>query len=180
MRYARIYPWRRTRRSRAPSNRPEAFFVAQFSAGYTTDMFGFDLRQGQSRSPRYRLVNDLVNFGALALWHDRRIGLAVVQYPHDADARKHRRAARRRNQDQRFHCGLPLRGLMLGLRKFRDVGAGVLESDELAAARQRYRIVKPAFPPAVSQGCRRDRAGASSCAYLHSRSYLETADSNSD
>ena len=32
------------RRSRAPSNGPEAFFVAQFSAGYTTNMFGFDLR----------------------------------------------------------------------------------------------------------------------------------------
>src|SRR6478736_3457072 len=47
MRYARIYPWRRTRRSRAPSNGPDAFFVAQFSAGYTTNMFGFDLRQGQ-------------------------------------------------------------------------------------------------------------------------------------
>src|SRR5258708_9123358 len=43
----RIYPWRRTRRFRAPSNGPEAFFVAQFSAGYTTNMFGFDLRQGQ-------------------------------------------------------------------------------------------------------------------------------------
>ena len=47
MRYARIYPWRRTRRFRAPSNGPEAFFVAQFSAGYTTNMFGFDLRQAQ-------------------------------------------------------------------------------------------------------------------------------------
>src|SRR5947208_17173838 len=47
MRYARIYPWRRTRRSRAPSNGPDAVFVAQFSAGYTTNMFGFDLRQGQ-------------------------------------------------------------------------------------------------------------------------------------
>src|SRR6267142_6137938 len=47
MRYARIYPWRRTRRFRAPSNGPEAFFVAQFSADYTTNMFGFDLRQGQ-------------------------------------------------------------------------------------------------------------------------------------
>src|SRR5258707_13466058 len=47
MRHARIYPWRRTRRFRAPSNGPEAFFVAQFSAGYTTNMFGFDLRQGQ-------------------------------------------------------------------------------------------------------------------------------------
>jgi hypothetical protein len=47
MRYARICPWIRTRRCRAPSNGPEAFFVAQFSAGYTTNMFGFDLRQGQ-------------------------------------------------------------------------------------------------------------------------------------
>src|SRR5712664_2895053 len=46
MRYARIYPWRRTRRSHAPPNGPEAFFVAQFSAGSTTNMFGFDLRQG--------------------------------------------------------------------------------------------------------------------------------------
>jgi hypothetical protein len=43
----KAYPWRRTRRSHAPSNGPEAFFVAQFSAGYTTNMFGFDLRQGQ-------------------------------------------------------------------------------------------------------------------------------------
>src|SRR5258707_10483697 len=49
MRYARIYLWRRTRRSRAPSNGPEAYFVAQFSAGYTTNMFGFDLRQGQAK-----------------------------------------------------------------------------------------------------------------------------------
>jgi transposase InsO family protein len=35
-------------RSRAPSNGPDAFFVAQFSAGYTINMFGFDLRQGQA------------------------------------------------------------------------------------------------------------------------------------
>src|SRR5260370_848270 len=31
---------------------------------------------------------------------------------------------------------------MLGIRELRDVGAGVLECDEEAAARQRYRIVK--------------------------------------
>src|SRR5258706_11556698 len=48
MRYARIYPWRRTRLSRGPLHGQEAFFVAQFSAGYTTNMFGFDLRQGQA------------------------------------------------------------------------------------------------------------------------------------
>ena len=46
----RIYPWRRIRRSRAPSSGPGTFFVAQFSAGYTTNMSGFDLRQGQARA----------------------------------------------------------------------------------------------------------------------------------
>ena len=40
---------------------------------------------------------------------------------------------------------------MLGFRKPRDVGAGVLESDELAAARQRYRIFELPFPAAISQ-----------------------------
>src|ERR1700731_4896957 len=44
---ARIYPWRKMHRSRAPSIAPGTFFVAQFSAGYTTNMSGFDLRQGQ-------------------------------------------------------------------------------------------------------------------------------------
>jgi FtsZ family, C-terminal domain len=34
-------------RSRAPSNQPGTFFVAQFSAGYITNMAGFDLRQAQ-------------------------------------------------------------------------------------------------------------------------------------
>src|SRR5260370_34698685 len=50
MRYASIYPWRGTRGARAPSNGLDAFFVAQFSAGYTTNMFGFDLRQGQAEA----------------------------------------------------------------------------------------------------------------------------------
>src|SRR5260370_35898599 len=40
------------RRSRAPSNEPGAFFAAQFSAGYITNMFGFDLRQAQVRDAR--------------------------------------------------------------------------------------------------------------------------------
>jgi hypothetical protein len=66
--------------------------------------------------------------------------------PHDANARKHRRAAKRRDQDQGFHCRLPLLGFVLGLRKLRDVGAGILESDELAPARQRYGIFKRSFP----------------------------------
>jgi hypothetical protein len=43
---------------------------------------------------------------------------------------------------------LPFRGLMLCLAKPRDVPAGILERDELAAARQRNRIIKPPFPTA--------------------------------
>src|SRR5258708_2720479 len=43
----RIYPWRRIRRSRAPSSGPGTFFAAQFSAGCTTNISGFDLRQAQ-------------------------------------------------------------------------------------------------------------------------------------
>jgi hypothetical protein len=35
------------RRSPAPSNWPDTFFAAQFSAGYTTNISGFDLRQAQ-------------------------------------------------------------------------------------------------------------------------------------
>jgi hypothetical protein len=38
---------RRTRRSHALWNEPEAFFVAQLSADSTTDTLGFDLRQEQ-------------------------------------------------------------------------------------------------------------------------------------
>jgi hypothetical protein len=51
----------------------------------------------------------------------------TVQCPHDPDARKHRRSARRRDQDQRLHCSLPFSGLVFGLRELRDVLAGVLE-----------------------------------------------------
>src|ERR1700738_4937164 len=42
---AHISPWRRMRRSRAPSNGLGRFFAAQFSAGCTTNMSGFDCRQ---------------------------------------------------------------------------------------------------------------------------------------
>jgi hypothetical protein len=51
----------------------------------------------------------------------------AVQRSHDADAREHRWTARRRHKDRGLHCCLPLLGLVLGLRKRRDVVAGVLE-----------------------------------------------------
>jgi hypothetical protein len=38
---------------------------------------------------------------------------------------------------------------VLGLGKLGYVCAGILESDRLAATRQRYRIVKPTFPAAA-------------------------------
>src|SRR5258708_36696408 len=47
---ARISPWRRMRRSLAPSNGPGRFVAAQFSAGCTTNMSGFDFRQAQDGS----------------------------------------------------------------------------------------------------------------------------------
>ena len=76
--------------------------------------------------------------------------VAAVQRPHDADARKRRRSARRRDQNQRFHGRLPLCILMLGFRQLSDVIAGVLERDEVSAARQRYRIVERSLPTTVS------------------------------
>src|SRR5216684_8010674 len=53
---ARIYPWRRMRRSRVPSNGPGRSFVAQFSAGCTTNTSGFDFRQAQLLSRRTILI----------------------------------------------------------------------------------------------------------------------------
>jgi hypothetical protein len=63
MRPARIYPWRKMHRSRAPSIAPGTFFVAQSWADCITNMAGFNLRQaqvsdwsvtGQCGSPRSR------------------------------------------------------------------------------------------------------------------------------
>src|SRR5258708_18282004 len=67
----RIDPWRRIRRSRAPSSGPGTFFAAQFSAGCTTNISGFDLRQAQAaelytrsedRLTIFRIVADHVRF----------------------------------------------------------------------------------------------------------------------
>ncbi len=78
--------------------------------------------------------------------------VVAVQCPHDADAREHRWPARRRDQDQGFHRGLPFLRVVLGLGKFRDVPAGVLERDELTAARQLDRILEPSLPAVIANG----------------------------
>jgi hypothetical protein len=48
---ARIYPWRKMHRSRAPSIAPDTFFVAQSWADSIIDMPGFNLRQAQGSFP---------------------------------------------------------------------------------------------------------------------------------
>jgi hypothetical protein len=75
----------------------------------------------------------------------------VVQCPHDPDRRQHRRPALRRDQDQGLHRGSPFRRLV-GLRKLRDVVAGILESDELAPVRQLDWVVKFAAPAGNQSG----------------------------
>ena len=53
---ARIYPWRKMRRSRAPSIAPGKFFVAQSWADCITNMAGFNLRQAQGGALRHLAV----------------------------------------------------------------------------------------------------------------------------
>src|SRR3984893_11452352 len=61
---ARIYPWRKMQRSRAPSIAPGTFFVAQPWAGCITNMPGFNLRQAHDRiSLRGRQAGPLAGNG---------------------------------------------------------------------------------------------------------------------
>jgi hypothetical protein len=76
----------------------------------------------------------------------------AIQSPHDANPRKHRRTAQRRDQNQGFRRRLPFSGLMLGLRKLCDVVAGILERDKLAAAWERNWIVEQTFPTPTANG----------------------------
>jgi hypothetical protein len=70
----------------------------------------------------------------------------AVQCLHDANPREHRRPVGLPDQDQGFHRCLPFLGFMLGLRKLRDVVAGILQGAQLAAAGQRYRFVETSGP----------------------------------
>ena len=82
--------------------------------------------------------------------------VVTVQCLHDADPREHRRASVCRDQDQRFHCHLPLRRVVLSPRKLRDVFAGILQRDKLAAAGQRYWLVRTARTRTLAIAHRRD------------------------
>jgi hypothetical protein len=52
--------------------------------------------------------------------------------------------------DQAADRGLPFLKILVGLGQLNDVGGGILERDELAAAGQRYWIVERSFPAAIS------------------------------
>jgi hypothetical protein len=62
---ARIYPWRKMHRSRAPSIAPGTFFVAQPWADCITNMPGFNLRQAQGSVPNVRMIITLNRDGML-------------------------------------------------------------------------------------------------------------------
>ena len=70
----------------------------------------------------------------------------TVQCPHDADPGQRRRATALRNEDQRFHSGLPFRRGVFGLRQLRDVGGGIPQGKELATIRKRDWIVERSRP----------------------------------
>jgi hypothetical protein len=54
------------------------------------------------------------------------------------------------DRNRAIHRSLPFPRLVFCLRQLRDVGAGILEGDEVATARQRYWIFKPWLPSAIS------------------------------
>jgi hypothetical protein len=70
----------------------------------------------------------------------------AIQRSHDADARKHCRPAKFRDQEQRLHRGLPWLAIVLYLGQLGDVFCRIPERDELATAGQGNRIVEKPLP----------------------------------
>ena len=73
--------------------------------------------------------------------------VAPVQCPHDPDPRKHRWPVMLSNQQQRFHRGLPIVGIVFRFRQFSDVLGGIAQrAQRLLSARQYDRIKKLLIP----------------------------------
>jgi hypothetical protein len=70
----------------------------------------------------------------------------TIERPHHAYPGKHRRSAALGNQQQRFHRGLPFRGIVFGLWQLGDVERGVAEGDERLAFGQFDRIEELLVP----------------------------------
>jgi len=72
----------------------------------------------------------------------RRLRVAPVQRPHHPDAREHRRPVMFGDQQQRFHRGLPVGGVVFRFRQRGDVGRGIAQRLDRAPVRQDDRIVE--------------------------------------
>lgn len=91
-------------------------------------------------------------------WPRLERGLSEPHCRSDVEA-KHRRAAGSR-KDQRLHRRLSFRRIVLGLRKLRDVVAGVFKRDELATTGERDWNAKWSLPAAIDRhGARPSRMG---------------------
>src|SRR5471032_2290221 len=75
---ARIYPWRKMHRSRAPSIAPSTFFVAQSWADYITNMPGFNLRQAQVLCLTYNEGGSDCSFTSYAECLEAESGIGAV------------------------------------------------------------------------------------------------------
>jgi hypothetical protein len=68
----------------------------------------------------------------------------AIQSPHYADAREQRWPVKFRDQQQRFHRGLPFVGIVFRFRQFSDVLGGIAQrAQRLLSARQYDRIKTP-------------------------------------
>ena len=69
-----------------------------------------------------------------------------IECPQHADARMHQKVAAFGGANQAAVRGLPFRKILLSLRQLHDVGGGILEGDELAAAHQPRSVPAPVCP----------------------------------
>lgn len=83
----------------------------------------------------------------------------AVQRSHEPHARHHRRTTSR-DEQQNLDRGLPFRQVGFLLWQLRDVVGYVLQRDELATVRQRYRILEFSLRAAVSHQANRSAPAA--------------------
>ena len=90
-----------------------------------------------------------------------------VQRAQHSDPRVHQEVPAFRGTDQAVNRGLPFPGLLFGLGQLGDVGGGVLERDQLAAAGKRDRLVE--MPGPALRGAHWHRQSTRRAARRHER-----------
>ena len=131
--------------SRSVGNVSVALGCRRFAHGRSNETYQVPrdllaMRPPRGLGPQRTILCSLVAFRSGL----RALLLVTTENSHHPYPRQHRRAAFRRHQDQGLHRGLPLRRLVLCLGHLCDVGPGILERDELAAAGQRDWLVERA------------------------------------